>query len=182
MTDDNTPIWFLGIDGVINAITYACPSGFQEGRACPRGYTAGFSIKWDPRIIEQINDIHDTGLAKVMWLTTWGSEANGELADLVGINKFEVASEAPLYAEEAWDSANAAPGGWWKFSVVQKYYEENPIRRFVWTDDDLNLEKEARAWVVGKQFFIVSPLPHLSLTMNDLDNIRTFLKGPLYGA
>jgi hypothetical protein len=117
-----------------------------------------------------INRVHDEGIARVMWLTTWGSGANDELRELIGINEFEVASEPP--------SDYGAPGGsWWKFDVVQKYYAENPQRRYVWTDDDLLIEKSARDWVIGKSFFTIAPFPHLTLNTQQISNIEKFCLG-----
>lgn len=176
-TSDDTPIWFLDVDGVINLIAHACPDNFSEGEACPGGADKRkYPIKWSPRIIKALNQLHDSGKVRIMWLTTWGSGANEELRELIGINKLEVAGEPPLYAQGGYSMWDAPPGGWWKLGIVMKFYEENPQRRYVWTDDQIPLEIEAIKWCRGKPILPISPLPHVTLSVGDLDTARKFLR------
>jgi hypothetical protein len=180
--DTDKPVWFLDIDGVINAITYACPDGFSEGSASPGEPHGSYSIKWNPVIIEAIKELHDKGVVEVQWLTTWGSGANGDLRELVGLDELKVAGEPPLYAwggynKNSYTTMEDRPS-WWKHAVVQKFHEENPSRKIVWTDDDLAFEKEASNWVKGKKILAIAPRQAETLRMTDIARIRSFLYSP----
>jgi hypothetical protein len=179
---EDRPVWFLDIDGVINAITYACPEGFEEGSASPGEPHGSYPIHWNPYIIEAINEMHDKGWVEVQWLTTWGSGANGELRELVGLQEFTVAAEPPLYAwgsynKNSYTTMDDRPS-WWKHAVVQDFHAKNPSRKIVWTDDDLAFEKEASNWVKGKKILAIAPRQAESLRMSDIARIRTFLRSP----
>lgn len=175
--DDKTPIWFLDIDGVINAVTRATPEGFSAGYASPAPDDHKYKIQWNPEVVKRIQEMHDSGLVNVMWLTTWGSGANGALRELVGLCELEVAGEPPSYASGGYNYYQANPRGWWKLGVVQRFYAENPKRKYVWTDDDLALEPEARAFIEGKNIFAIAPNEARSLSLRDLELIEAFLSG-----
>lgn len=173
------PIWFLGVDGVVNAVSLSPPEGFITAAASPGGDYGQFTINYDPEIAKRIRHLHESNLVQVMWLTTWGSGANGELRELLGLPEFEVADEPPLYSRggyEAWDDTSS---GWWKLRTVKRFYEDNPDRKYVWTDDDIALEPEAREWVLDKNIYAVAPSTHKSLTAIDLNFIEQFLIGNL---
>ncbi len=182
--DDSTPIWFLDVDGVINAITSRDTDRFQSGRANPDGPGAGnyqFSIRWDASIIARINELQDSGRVKVMWLTTWGSGANGQLRELIGINELEVADEPPsMRGYASYDDNEPAPGGWWKAGTVRTFVENSPAnRKFIWTDDDIIHEPHAIEYIGSHNILAIAPLEYVTLVHDDIDKIELFLDGTI---
>lgn len=58
-------IWCLDVDGPINAPK----AGW--GRMGTRRHVMGFRLMWEPKLIDAIRDIHTSGLAEVVWSTTY---------------------------------------------------------------------------------------------------------------
>lgn len=174
----NVPVWFLDVDGVLNAITRKKAPDFMRGQATPTPSDPfKYTITWHPDIIRRINSLIDEGVVDVRWLTTWGSAANHELRELIGINELEVAGEPPLYAAGGYVGPNSAPGGWWKFTVVRDFRENNPDTPIIWTDDDLRHEREASEWVTQDgNTLAVAPDERHALLMTDLDKIEAFVR------
>ena len=121
------PIWFLDIDGVVNAISDAIPPGYRRTTALTMG--RGWRIVYSPDVVDFINFAHRQRLAEVRWLTTWEQDAHRELAPTVGLDAF------PAYDIPDADS----PSGWWKADVVALSVAEEK-RPIIWTDDDLGQE------------------------------------------
>ena len=95
-----TPIWFLDIDGVVNALTDGIPPGYRRTTAITMG--RGWRIVYSPEAVEYINTVHREGLVEVRWLTTWEQDAHRELAHKVGLDAFS-----------AYDMPDAdSPSGW----------------------------------------------------------------------
>lgn len=161
-------LWFLDVDGVLNAVAWAPPPGYKTGFASPDGGKSKFRINWDPRVIARINEVHDDGLVEPVWLTTWGSRVNNGLRELIGINELKVLEEPPD------DYGFTRDAAWWKLQAVRKHYVEDG-RRFVWTDDDLALEPVAREWARDRNVYTVAPRPHVGLTSADVNHIVSYL-------
>lgn len=161
---DSLPLWFLDIDGVLSINGWGTPAGYEEAVT-----SDGFRVKWRQDVIDDIRDIHDDGLYRIVWLTTWGSEANTIFAPLVGLPEFEVASEP-------YDLGTYG-ANWWKLEVAQKWRGTYPDSRFVWTDDDLKVETYATRWARASNSYVISPLPYVGLTPSDIGNIRAYARG-----
>jgi hypothetical protein len=178
---NDTPVWFLDVDGVVNAISNICPEGFSSGYARPNEeHYNQYKIQWDPRVIDAINDLHRSGVIEVQWLTTWGSGANGELRKLIGINELDVACEPPGAVAESWATyAPPTPSReWWKLTFIKQWHEENPGRKFVWTDDDIPLEDVAEEFVKQTMTcFAIAPLQQRTLTIREVDRVERWLLG-----
>lgn len=171
------PLWLLDIDGVINAVgrSYARPWPlYRSGQASPyseldpddRGYT----ITWAPALTEQIRELHESGAVEVQWLTTWGSGANIQLADLVGLPKFEVVEEP-----------NARSGkldrfAWWKFEAAKDVATANPGRKVIWTDDDLWSEPLAKNFARDNGWLAIAPHVQHGLAPAHLELILTYIE------
>lgn len=159
----STPIWFLDIDGVVNAIADGIPPGYQRTTAITLG--RGWRIVYSPEVVDFINLANREGFAEVRWLTTWEQDAHRSLAPKVGLEIF------PAYDIPDDDS----PSGWWKADVVAASIEEEG-RPFVWTDDDLEIDdvdflrdRDQRSALP------IATVPAVGLSRDDLSRITAFL-------
>lgn len=166
---DPRAIWFLDVDGVLNALSLAPGEHYREA------HLNGFPIKWNPAIVEHINEIHSSGRVNIVWLTTWGKDANTFISPALGLPEFEVAADPDDEAVETFGR------DWWKFKTVQEWHADNLHKRFVWTDDDLAIEREATQWARMRNFYIAHPNPYKGLLTNEIDHIRSFINGPSQG-
>lgn len=182
MTEKQLPIWWLDIDGVINAFpkrqkTYNLS---WNGANCPvpdeeDGIVRVFPITWRTEVVDFINGIHRDGLAEIRWLTTWGNYARTHFAPLVGLDDFPVIDYKP--------PASGAPENvvwlptWWKLGVLRKTPDIEQ-RRFIFTDDDLGKESKAiiRRDIAGDEPLLLTPLASKGLEDHHLKRIRDYLE------
>lgn len=161
MTTPLPPIWFLDVDGVVNALRR------RTGLLSTKASTAGrvWPINWSAEVVRVINTCHATGLAEVRWLTTWEQDAHLSLAPAVGLDPF-VAYDIP---------AETGRHGWWEADVVAEVIAAED-RPFVWTDDDLAAEDvEGLVADLGVDHLLVAPASELGLSTSDLREVVDFL-------
>ena len=164
---------FLDVDGVVNAIgspTY----DYRTGDARPEeGFPQSFRITWREDIIERLNALSERDDVEILWLTTWGRGANGELRELIGINELQVAHHP--------DELDVHTYGhdWWKWRVIKEFRDAAPDVRFIWIDDDLLWEKEARLWAHNNRVYAISPASHRGLTLSDIERIENLADSAL---
>ena len=160
------PIWFLDVDGVVNALARPAPIGYQITTANTMG--RGWRIAYSREVIDFINRVNREGLAEVRWLTTWEQDAHRELAPDVGLDAF------PAYDIPDDDS----PSGWWKADVVARLDRRREARPFIWTDDDLETEDVdfLRAQTERSALPIATD-PAAGLSNDDLARIARFSSG-----
>jgi hypothetical protein len=188
------PIWLLDVDGVLNAVTnQPDPAVWPDWR---QGTATADGVRWpicfSPTVARSIRRIHESGLAEVRWLTTWGGHANGELRELLGLPELPVVAERPSLAAALPDDAvvsGAASHGdavgdhgpWWKLAAVQAVVEAEPDRVLVWTDDELRYQIEATWWVADhvRRSLLLSPPPRVGLPPRLLRQIEDFCAGEI---
>lgn len=192
----------LDVDGVLNALGRPLPQQptYRTGRAS--GMDRTFEIAWAPEVVARLVALHTDGLAEVRWLTTWGHDANASLRRLIAMPDLAVAGtyddadrqdDAGL-PEDADPGAATGPqpgslaavtpaardgltGRWWKFDVVRSLIAEDPERRLVWLDDDLEQEPDLAAWTRRQtDALVLSPDPLTGLTPDDLDRVEAFCR------
>lgn len=185
------PLWLLDVDGVLNAVALY-PSErvwprWRQGVAHTDEGTHAWPITWSPDVIERLTGWLADGAVEIQWLTTWGDDANDELATLLGLPPLPVAGSAPWraaaggpaasHAEVAGaDAVDPLSGHWWKFDVVRRICRAEPRRPLVWTDDDLAEEPAVVAWMRRHSTCVlIAPHPQLGLGPADLDAIGAFL-------
>jgi len=153
------PIWFLDIDGVVNAAGVDLPEHLVRTEATTAGTT--WPIHYSPEVVEFINMIHRAGLAEIRWLTTWGQDARSSFAPAVGLDDF------PAY--DMYDSE-----GWWKAEIVAASIAEE-ARPIIWTDDDINDDDVAyfRDFATVPSA-VIPPATEVGLTSSDLSAVLTF--------
>lgn len=194
MTDD-TPVWFMDVDGVLNAFpnsatdkditrwsTFkASPNRWprmteadkEEAQWCPGGLKR-YNITFDQSIIDRIVKLHETETARVVWLTTWGRGANGELRAGLRMPSCVSAGE-PTYKFSGLMHTDE-DGQWWKWGCASRFLEKHPdVTKFVWTDDDLWFEERAFDWAIERGGFPVKADTDTGLTHEQLDAIEQYL-------
>lgn len=177
MTD--VPIWFMDVDGVVNIFPKGAPSNdVERGEASPFISTglyeaSTFPITWRKSILSRIAALHESGVVKVVWLTTWGRGANYGLHELLGLPRLEVVADpqdAP-YRSMGWHT-------WWKAEALRRYISEHDVKKFVWTDDDLAAQSKQIVDIVSMedaQSMIISTNEREGITHEHLDDIEEFL-------
>lgn len=200
---DDTPVWFLDVDGVINAFPNAStirtdefaqyskinaspdlwPDMSQdevmEAKALSADGGRRYRITYRYELIKRMNELHHSGKVKIVWATTWGYGANGELAHRVGLKgPFESVGEPPA---EAWTWTGAGPSTgartqtWWKADAIVSYLRAHPeVKRIVWTDDDHDAWDTAYV-VEGRESLVICPRPETGITDSEMDSIEEFL-------
>lgn len=158
-------VWFLDVDGVINAIPQRGEEWkYESFRA--KAYNGEFTITYAPELITFIKFIHESGIAEVRWLTTWGDEANTELCGKLGLPQFEVAGYRD-YGDR-----------WWKWVQLADWAEKNPDTPIIWTDDDIQFDSTARRWVdfesKTRPILALSPETTVGLTRDHVARIAKF--------
>lgn len=181
LSANNDNVWFLDVDGVLNAITRSTP----QSRITGSGWASPFEVKnpaqfertkfpirWDPQIIERIAAVHTSGLAEVIWLTTWGHSANWTLRDLLGLPEFRVLADPESLN---WQN-RMHRDDWWKADPVRDYIAARQPKKVIWTDDDLGWNKPRLQDVLTREGVLtVSPHETKGLLPADLTRIEEFL-------
>jgi len=167
-----TPIWFLDIDGVINALRDKRSPRHAEYEVTEvtvydAGIVARYPIHYRPAVVDLINRVHRDGLAEVRWLTTWGWHARTTFAPAVGLDGFTVAAEPPLAGPTR---APWSPD-WWKLAVIR----EQASDRFVFTDDDARRPSRKTLRSLPGESLVITPLKTIGLDDAHLNRIVAFL-------
>jgi hypothetical protein len=153
---------FLDFDGVLNPEVKP-PSGPLTDWC--ESVVDGVSVMWSPTVAGRVAAL--AARSEVLWLTTWGQDAQVHLAKLMQLPRFELAGT----------DKGDAPWRWWKHDVVTAFWDNDP-RPFVWIDDDLTLFDEASDWMGSlppEQALAIAPNPEVGLTPNHLDTIDRFV-------
>ena len=161
----SVPIWFLDVDGVVNALSRPAPIGYQITNANTMG--RGWRIVFSREVVDFINRVNREGLAEVRWLTTWQQDAHRELAPAVGLDAFP-AYDDPQEIE--------SPMSWWKGTIVVDELLAHG-RPFVWTDDDIDDDTAIDFSEEPVPSLLIAPDPSTGLNSRDLTRIEHFLNG-----
>lgn len=159
----NLPVWLLDVDGVINVDSPQWGQKLATGRATALGHAYG--LRWAPKLIDAIRDIHTSGLAEVTWCTTWCAWAD-QLETLWDLPKFNRAftDEDSRYTRTRRLKMKSALG------VIKVG------RPLIWTDDDafmlhgLRFDELTR----DRRSLLIKPYPTTGLKPRHIDDIRKF--------
>ena len=157
-------VWLLDVDGVLNALALHPAQGHRRFTAC------GYTITYDPTIVDRIHRMQDSRTVEVRWLTTWEDDANEYLVQQFGWPALALAGQRPFPDRLRW----------WKSELAQAVYDAG--HRVVWTDDDLDysVRNGDASWVESAdpaRLLMVTPDPRTGLTHAELDRIEAFLGG-----
>lgn len=198
--DQTTPLWFLDVDGVINAFPNHSKDDtlhYRTFNASPNrwrgmteedkydallmpGGTHRYKITYDPTIIERILAMHNSGIVRVVWLTTWGSGANNELRERLKWPRLLSAGDPTYRHAGGWSGSSLMHtdehGTWWKLNTLRAFREKYPeSTKFVWTDDHLAMEGDANLWAKNSGGLPIAPDETTGLTHAQLDRIEEYL-------
>ena len=160
-------VWFLDVDGVINAIPQQGEEWkYESFRA--KALNGEFLITFAPELMTFIRFMHESGIVEVRWLTTWGDEANTELCERLGLPQFEVAA------------LRNHGDRWWKWVYLADWADANPDTPFIWTDDDIHYDHTAMSWLdhleakEKRPLLSISPETTVGLTRDHMAQIARF--------
>lgn len=175
MAEEDKPIWFLDIDGVINVPPPYSDNGpdnneiqYATHPEWTKVMIGVYPIMYAHRVVDFINRMHRSGLIRVEWLTSWNQTAVTDFAPAVGLDVFPVADSKGsefIYPVE----------NWWKYKAVEAVAGS---RDFIWTDDDLrtgfaeSLERKNRE--AGLESLVLAPHPSRGLNHLHLKSIEEF--------
>jgi hypothetical protein len=170
----DVPVLLLDVDGVVNALRFEPPDGWQ------RGLFDGFLITWDPTVTARLRELHESGRVEIQWLTTWAENADLLLAEPMGLPRGLRAHARPGIAPTGFGGAHPAAHGWWKLAAAREVAEAEPDRRIIWIDDDLaDQAAETGEWLgVHPHVLVVAPDVFEGLTHAQLDEIEAWLGPP----
>lgn len=106
--------------------------------------------------------------AELVWLTTWGHDANEAFSPVLG--------RLPVLTSDSEDR-------WWKTQALYNYVQcQGPYNRIVWMDDELSGHTQDVAWVTGalavagSQLLVIEPQLMRGLQREDLVSASNFLR------
>ncbi len=167
-----TALWLLDVDGVLNAVTDRPSRSVWPDwtRITAQAQGVDWPIWFSPSVVRFICQAQDSGLAEVRWLTTWESEANGQLGQRLGLPSCTVAGFA-----DPCSCGDEGCGEWWKWCAAKAAVAAEPGRPIVWTDDDLRYEVAAKRWAEAHGVLALAPDPRTGLTPSDLKTVGSYL-------
>ena len=164
---NNTPFWFLDIDGIINCFPQPEPHHIAKFGEYKHVQILPYHIWYSQRVIDFINRVNREGLAQTVWLTSWRDLAHKEFAPAVGLDEFpHLDSEGSNYCDDP---------KWWK-NVALRTFMTNKSEAFVWTDDDISqrIRKAAKETFEGR-CLVLTPMSQPGLEPDHLERIEEFL-------
>lgn len=173
------PIWFLDVDGVINACSKISNIHYSQFPRWEETIVNGYTIRYSPDVIDFINRMSDR--VEIRWLTTWRDKAVTDLAPKLGLKDFPFEdAEGRWNAHGSFNGQNHLPENrWWKLNVILKHIE-TAGENFIWTDDDMTtyVQNYVRrmADFEGMETFFVSPKIEYGLLSENLVRIETFVE------
>jgi len=160
------PVWLLDVDGVVNAFRAGWSTAPRRVQVWSTADNYDYRIRYEPRLIDAIRDIHEGGRAEVTWCTTWCSEA-----DLLEA-EFGLPALPRAFTERFTGEAASQA----KVAAAREVIAAG--RRLIWTDDveiDVHAE-ECAPWVADGRALVIAPNPSRGLRPKHLDQIEEFLK------
>ncbi len=159
---------YLDVDGVVNPFS---PTGATDWSGEWRKVDAGVvDVAYAPEVVAELNELARHPAARFVWLTTWEQLAPGMLCPAIGLN----GQDWPVLSSDGWDGSS----DWWKLVALQKDLSESGSGRFIWVDDQLDQEPQARSWAEdqGDLALCLSPDPSKGLTRKDIEALRNYLE------
>ena len=171
MSSIRPPVLLLDVDGVLNAMRWELPPGWQ------RGVFNGYALSWDPTVTARLRRLHESGRVEIQWLTTWAENADRLLAEPLGLPRGLRDRSGGRAAPTGFAGRVAGRAGWWKLAAAREAAEEDPGRRIVWIDDDLAEQAaETGDWLAAhSHVLVIAPDLRVGLTHAQLDAVEVWL-------
>lgn len=175
MTRPAKPVWLLDIDGVINALARgpverSWPADCWVQRVVtadiPNAGRMVLPIFAAQPVLDFVARVVASGLADVVWHSTWRAAAVTDLAPMLNLPAIPI-SIAPEWTERP-------ERLWWKLPAAQRVVASG--RPLVWTDDDIAVLPDQIADLDARpDTLLISPDPNAGLTAAHLDAIADFV-------
>ena len=167
----DVPVLLLDVDGVVNALRFEPPDGWQ------RGLFDGFLITWDPTVTARLRELHESGRVEIHWLTTWTTNADRLLAEPMGLPRGLVTHARADSAPIGFSGVFGGRSSWWKLAAARAVADSEPDRRIIWVDDDLAMQAaDTGDWLAANpHVLVVAPDLFVGLTHEQLDAIEAWL-------
>jgi len=166
---------FCDVDGVLNALGPAPPGDHRLVVQVESLRREIFPIRYDPRVVDGLNALTDSGLMELIWVSTWSASARDRLAPAIGLEGGgQVLADAndPSLARHPYDANRE----WWKLQLLLDEIAGDPTRPVIWADDDLDDGTRAR-WpeLHPGPSLLITPDSGAGLTMHDVDLMADFV-------
>ena len=158
---------YLDVDGVI------CPfgaTGSTDWGSAWRCSDAGLlEVSYAAELVSALNELAGRPDLRFVWLTSWEDMAPEFLCPAIGL----AGRDWPVLASDGLGGG----ASWWKLLAIQRDLETLPPERAVWIDDQLDFEREARAWAryLGGRLLLISPHPRRGLSRAEVEAVGAFL-------
>src|SRR4051812_21578233 len=113
MSSIRTPILLLDVDGVLNAMRWELPPGWEQGTF------NGYMLSWDPTITARLRSLHESGRVEIQWLTTWAEKPDGLLAEPLGLPR-GLRERSGGRAATGFAGRLGGESGWWKLEAARE--------------------------------------------------------------
>lgn len=179
-----TPLWLLGVDGVINMLADR-PEDTEDTAwwqsQCVQttvtkpdgdGQTRTYPVLAAKPVIAFIRRVTEGSAARIVWHSSWGDTAATHLAPRLDIPTLPVA-DAPELAEFLRAECRHA---WWKLGAADRLVAQG--RPLLWTDSGIAIRHDmAELQAIGQRndTLLISPNPLSGLTSGHLEQISSFL-------
>lgn len=168
MSENNTPIWLLDIDGVLNALvhpeTLEHPNWTDLVRKPVRtSFGSEYHLTMSTTVVNFVK-AHVLAGVDVQWATTWQNDANLFVAPAFGFPVLPVGAAALGMSDYSYKERAA-------LAAI------DAGRPLIWTDDDaIRLIVRMEIEQSGVPHLMIEPEAHVGLTPQHLDAISEFLR------
>lgn len=168
-TANPAPRLFLDVDGVI------APYGGEPSYPGPVRWVSNLfygGMHFPVEVLDGLVWLHQRGLVRIEWLTTWEEEVATALVPALGL------PEWPVHTRCTAPNVDECPGAsdWWKERVVVAALEAGD--RAVWCDDHIQDRASHGALArYADRLLVLSPDGSIGLTAADLNRIESWVTG-----
>lgn len=162
------PVWLLDVDGVLNA-TQAGWSAAPRTASVTDQWQMTWKLRWSPKLLSRIHQLHLDGAVEVVWCTTWCPSAH-LLERLWGWPELRRSWTGDLHGYYAVEEKRAA---------ARKVLAGG--RRLIWTDDDAFPQRGpfVDELLDTGRALLIKPRPRRGLRPEHLELIEAFAAGTL---
>lgn len=190
----------LDVDGVLNAAQAGGSHPTMSKRLEEFVYGGGqyWPIRWNPKIVDALNDIGELPDVQFMWATTWRNYGNSGIRPALGLGKEGEEHDWPvLHPMLAERAQTTFPSIEWKIDAAREMAEPlyvNDVRttpdtpfkpgdRIVHIDDEFYGIRAAEgddtlrylAWAQDNGHLVIGPDPTFGIRPEDIAAIREFV-------
>lgn len=183
MADLPATVLLLDVDGVVTPLAGCTAWGDDVPASRSR-----LRISVSPTMCAHLDEIGRRDDVRPYWLTSWEDDMRAQMDPFPGRHwpSLPTSVQGTAGVFRGWPVADV----WWKWAVVAKYFQDDPISRVVWCDDRFDVpaapERSSKtrrslieSWLSerGIESLILASDPWIGLTPHDLKTIEDWLNG-----